>query len=177
VLPDSVDRRRLKELPAPELVALIEPHWRGVFGCSARAEGTVFPVAAWQETFVIAAREEATSLADLVRLAEPLFVDAIVSYTPEAQQCLNDGFAGEVLSAFREGLTAVEPFDYDQVNHYLRDLRWRFKSDKGLTGRQVMSVIRAALTGALAGPCLVVMVILLGKARCLQRTSAALQQI
>lgn len=114
---------------------------------------------------------------DVVRLAEPLFVDEIAAFTTEAQQCMKDGFACEVLAAFREGLPAVEPFDYDRVNNYLRDLRWRFKSDRGLSGRQVMSVVRAALTGTLTGPCLVVMVILLGKARCLQRTLAALQQM
>jgi len=156
-----------------DLIALIEPCWQAAFGCTSRTEGTVFSIAEWQETFLRAAREEAASLTDMVRLAVPLFADVITTYTPEARQCLENSFANEVLSAFREGLATVEPFNYDMVNQYLRDLRWRFKSQKGLSGQQVMFSIRAALTGTLTGPCLVIMIILLGQARCLQRVQAA----
>ena len=167
---------QLKQLAMSDLVALIEPYWEAAFGRTSRAEGTIFSASEWQETFLKAAQEEATSLGDAIQLAEPLFLDEITTYTPEAREAMEDGSASDVLSAFLDDLPAIEPFDYDTVNGYLRNLRWRFKSERGISGRQVMFPIRAVLTGTLTGPCLVITITLLGKTRCLQRIQTALKR-
>jgi glutamyl/glutaminyl-tRNA synthetase len=157
-----------------ELAALVEPRLKAAFGRTHRSEGTVFSASEWRETFLRAAREEMAAWDDVVRLAEPLLADEVAALTPEAREALRSPSAGEVLAAFADTLPTVEPFDYDTVDGCLRELRWRFKNSHGLSGRQVMYPIRAALTGTLTGPCLVVTIILLGRARCLQRATAAI---
>jgi glutamyl/glutaminyl-tRNA synthetase len=163
-----MDAHSLRRQPVTELMAQVEPHLLAAFGTTSRQEGTVFSAAEWLQTFVTSVTDEMVTLEDAVVLGRPIFEDQF-TMTPEAEEALRGPSDRGVLSAFVEGLPAIEPFDYDTVNEYFRSLRARFKSEQALSGRQVMFPIRVALTGTLKGPCLVIIAILLGKRRCQQR--------
>jgi len=165
---ESLDKQHLKERSLSELNALTEPYLQEAFGAISCHIGTVFSETAWRETFTQAISEEMTTLGDVVSLGRPIFEDRF-DLTPEAREAAEQPFTEEVLAKVAGDLPGVEPFDYDTVNAYLRSLRARFKAERGLAGRQVMFSIRAALTGTLKGPCLVVVMILVGRDRCLSR--------
>ena len=165
---ESLDKQHLKERSLSELIALTEPYLQEAFGAISCHIGTVFSETAWRETFTQAISEEMTTLGDVVSLGRPIFEDRF-DLTPEAREAAEQPFTEEVLATVAGDLPGVEPFDYDTVNAYLRSLRARFKAERGLAGRQVMFSIRAALTGTLKGPCLVVVMILVGRDRCLSR--------
>jgi len=58
----------------------------------------------------------------------------------------------------------------------ISELRWHFKALLGVRSRDVLHVVRAALTGRVDAPCLVVACQLLGRARCLQRAQQERQR-
>ena len=167
--PNCVNRQDIKQCSLAQLGELVAPYLLDVFGTTVRANGTIFSPVEWQDVFLTAAREEMHTLDDVVSLGAPIFQDELSQVTPEARRALEDAIAKDVLLMVVQELPAVEPFDYDAVNSYLHDLRGRFKTERGVSGRQVMFTIRSVLTGTLTGPCLVIVMILLGKARCLQR--------
>jgi nondiscriminating glutamyl-tRNA synthetase len=165
---ESLNKQHLRERSLSELIALTEPYLQEAFGAISCHDGTVFSETAWRETFTQAVGEEMIKLGDVVSLGRPIFRDRF-DLTPEAREAVEQPFTREVLAALAGDLPGVEPFDYETLNNYLRGLRARFKAERGLAGRQVMFSIRAALTGTLKGPCLVVVMILLGRDRCLSR--------
>ena len=165
---DWFNKQHLKRRSPADIVALTEPHLRSAFGRVSCHEGTALSETEWRETLAAAIREEMATLQDIVELGRPLFEDDFTP-TAEARQARLAAAAPDVLSALAADLPGLEPFTYDTVNQYLRSLRYRFKTERALAGREVMFPIRAALTGTLKGPCLVVVAILLGKERCLHR--------
>ena len=92
------------------------------------------------------------------------------------ERVLAQPYALDVLRAFIEGLPTVEPFEYDPIDAFVSDLRLRFKASHGIRSRDVMYAIRAALTGRLDGPCLVVACQLLGRWRCRERARMRLTE-
>ncbi len=165
---DWFNKQHLKRRSAADVAALTEPYLRAAYGGVSRHEGTALSETEWRETFINAARDELATLHDVVELGRPIFEDQL-DPTPEAEQALRASAATTVLTAFAADLPDLEPFTYDVVNEYLRSLRYRFKTQHGIAGREVMFPIRAALSGTLKGPCLVVLAVLLGKERCLHR--------
>jgi glutamyl-tRNA synthetase len=171
---DWFNKQHLKRRPLADLVALTEPYLHAAFGRVSGHEGTALSETEWRETFIDATREEMITLRDIVELGRPLFEDEFAP-TTEAEQALEAPAAADVLAAFATDLPGLEPLTYGTVNEYLRSLRYRFKTERGITGRDVMFPIRAALTGTLKGPCLVVVTILLGRDRCLTRVHAGIK--
>jgi len=165
---EALSRQHLRERSLSELIALTEPYLQEAFGAISCHAGTVFSETAWRETFTQAVGAEMIKPGDVVSLGRPIFEDRF-ELTPEAREAAEQPFTTEVLATVTGDLPGVEPFDYDTVNSYLHGLRARFKAERGLAGRQVMFAIRAALTGTVKGPCLVVVMILLGRDRCLSR--------
>jgi nondiscriminating glutamyl-tRNA synthetase len=171
---DWFNKQHLKRHSPAAVVALTKPYLQSAFGRVSCHEGTALGETEWRETFATATRDEMATLQDVVELGQPLFEDNF-ALTEEAKQALLAVAAPDVLSALAADLPGLEPFTYDAVNLYLRALRYRFKTERALAGREVMFPIRAALTGTLKGPCLVVLAILLGKERCLSRIRAEIQ--
>jgi glutamyl-tRNA synthetase len=168
---DWFNKQHLKRRSPADIVTLTAPYLQSAFGRVSCHEGTTLSEIEWRETFATATREEMATLQDVVELGRPLF-EADFVLTTEAKQALLATAAPDVLSAVAADLLGLEPFTYDVVNQYLRSLRYRFKTERALAGREVMFPIRAALTGTLKGPCLVVLAILLGRERCLSRIRA-----
>ena len=174
------NRRALRALDAGEIAALLVPRWQRVYGGAAgiaeRAAGTALTPDEWQRTLALVVHEELDCLDQGVARARFAFVDEV---TPDegAREVLSRPYAPEVLRAFVRELPAVEPFSYPEIDAWIGGLRQRFKAALGATqgvrSRDVMYVLRAALTGRMDGPCLVEVCQLLGQERCAARARAA----
>ena len=174
---DWFNRRYLGQLDACEAARLFAPCWEKAYGVADRAAGTTLLPAEWQRALASAIQGEVHHLGEVVDLARFVFVE-LVERDPagQAARVLAQPYAFDVLRAFIEGMPAVEPFAYDPIDAFVSDLRLRFKASHGIRSRDVMYVIRAALTGQLDGPCLVVACQLLGRQRCRERASMGLAE-
>jgi glutamyl-tRNA synthetase len=168
-----LNRRYLAQLDEATVTRLFIPYWHSAYGLADRAQGTGMTSGAWQRALALSVRGEVHALAEVVDRVRFAFLDGIEPDV-DAAQMLAQPYAPEVLSAFMEGISAVEPFDFDSIDAYVSDLRRRFKASHGVRSRDVMYVVRAALTGELGGPCLVDACRLLGRRRCVERAREAL---
>jgi glutamyl/glutaminyl-tRNA synthetase len=170
----SADAQDVKRLPAQDLAGRIASCLLEAYGSPTRHEGTALSSEQWLETLAEAIRDELGCPADAVRWARFAFAGE-VAVKGDALDVLQHPVAPEVLRAFADGWARLPIYDYDTANAFFGALRKQFKESQGLSGTTVMQAIRAALTGALTGPCLVVVSILLGKDRCLERVCAVLK--
>jgi len=169
---DWFNRRWLGGLGADEVTALLAPHWLAAYGRADRAAGTALSPDQWQETLALAIRQELNRPAQAVEKARFVFVDALCP-NEASQEFLAQPCAAQVLETFAGELGTVQPFEFDPLDAFCRELRLRFKRTLGMRSRDVMYVLRAALTGRQDGPCLVVACQLLGPDRCIQRALQA----
>jgi glutamyl/glutaminyl-tRNA synthetase len=170
----GLERQDLKPFSAREVSDLIRPRLAEAYGSPTRHEGTALSPERWLDTLAEAIHSELDCVSDAVDCARFAFVDEVIQGS-DALDALNQGGAAEVLRAFCDGWASLPEYDYDTADTFFRALRRQFKEAQGLSGVQVMQPIRAALTGSLEGPCLVVVSVLLGKDRCLERIRAALR--
>ena len=172
------NRRALCALDAREITALLVPRWEGAFGAAHCAAGTALTPVEWQQALALALREELDALDQVVERARFAFVDE-VALDERAREILSQPYASEVLKAFVRELPAADPFVYQQIDTWITALRQRFKAAlgaaQGVRSRDVMYVVRAALTGRMDGPCLVEVCQLLGRQRCTERALAAIR--
>lgn len=167
--------RELKPLSVREVSDLIRPLLAEAYGSPTRHIGTALSPEQWLDRLAEAIRGELDCVSDAVGSARFAFVDEVVS-EPGALEALNQAGAADVLGAFADGWASLPAYDYGTADAFFRALRRQFKESQGLRGVQVMQPIRAALTGSLEGPCLVVVSVVLGKDRCLERIQAALKK-
>jgi len=170
----GLQRQDLKPLSAREVSNLIRPRLAETYGGPTRHEGTALSPEQWLDTLAEAIRGELDCVSDAVGSARFAFVDEVVP-EPDALDALNQDGAADVLRVFADGWARLPAYDYDTADAFFRELRRQFKEAQRLSGVHVMQSIRAALTGSLGGPCLVVVSVLLGKDRCLERIRAALR--
>jgi glutamyl/glutaminyl-tRNA synthetase len=161
-------------LSAQDVADRIAPYLREAYGNPTRHEGTALSSEQWLQTLAGAIRDELDCMSDAAKASRFAFADEIIR-EPDALESLSQGAVPEVLRAFADGWARLPAYDYDTADAFFGTLRRQFKETRGLSGKQVMQPIRAALTGSLRGPCLVVVSILLGKDRCLERITAALK--
>lgn len=169
---DWFNRRWLAGLDAKAVTALLSPHWQMAYGRAERAEGTALSATEWRETLALAIREELVLPEQAVDKARFAFVDVLCS-DEASRAVLQAPYADPILDAFGRELGSVEPFESDPLDAFCRGLRLRFKERLGIRSRDVMYVLRAALSGRQDGPCLVEICQLLGPARCVQRANRA----
>jgi hypothetical protein len=86
---------------------------------------------------------------------------------------LGQPYAAQILETFARELVKVSPLNFDTLDAFCRTLRLGLKAELGIRSRDVMHVVRAALSGRQDGPCLVVICQLLGPERCIQRARRA----
>lgn len=175
------NRRALRALGIPEITALLVPRWQAVYGAHCvigRAEGTALTPIEWQQALAQALHEELDNLDQAVEQARFAFVDRVMP-GEQAREVLSRPYAAEVLRTFVHELPAVESFCYEPIDAWISDLRKRFKvalgPTRGVRSRDVMYVLRAALTGRMDGPCLVEVCQLLGQERCKVRALAIIE--
>lgn len=163
-----LNRQQLRQLASDELAAILVPYWRAAYGVAHRAEGTGLSPQAWQQVLAEAIRPEIAFLEDAAERARFAFVDELV-VDRDAQDILAQAYAPEVLSAFVNGIEQVEPYTFEAIDSLVSALRWQFKASHQVRSKDVMVVMRAALTGRVNGPCVVAACQVLGRARCIDR--------
>jgi len=168
------NQRALQRADAARISELVRPRLVAVYGRWHAAEGTAHAPEAWFALLVGAAREEATTLQDMVSLSAFALAPERPELAPDALEALQSPAAGRVLIEFLARLAPEHLETPERANAWLTDLRHALRDSDGLQGRQVMFPIRAALTGSLRGPCLGVVTCLLGAARCRDRAQEAL---
>ena len=168
---DWFNRQCLRQMGAEQVTSILVSRWQRVYGVPDRAERTDLTPLAWQRTLALAIREESCNLSQAACRARFAFEDH-VEREPAAEEVLDQPYAPKVLEAFIHGLACLNSFDYGPIDAFVTDLRWQFKTSHGIRSRDVMYVIRAALTGRLDGPCLVTVCQLLGREQCIERAQA-----
>ena len=172
---DWFNRQSLRRMGAEQVTRMLVARWQRVYGVPDRAERTDLAPSAWQRTLALAIREESCNLSQAVCSARFAFEDH-VERGAVAEEVLAQPYAAQVLTAFIHGLACLGSFDYGPIDASITDLRWRFKASHGIRSRDVMYVIRAALTGRMDGPCLVTVCQLLGREQCIERAQALLAE-
>jgi glutamyl-tRNA synthetase len=174
--PSAFDRDRLRwfsqqhaaALPLDDLTARCLPWLREAYPDAAVRDGE------WLAALIGVVRDEIVVLGDVVPATRWAF-EAPAGWEGAPREALAQPSARPVLAAFEAALSA-QPGDPDPpaAKALLDDLRAHFKAQNGWNGRAVMFPLRAALTGALAGPHLSDVVALLGRDACLSRIGGAL---
>jgi len=149
--------------------AQLRPRLEAAFGRWEASAGTAYDAERWYAALVAALAQEAKTLEEMVALSEFAFVERVTRLTPAAQEALAGAWAPGVLRHCLETLSAPALSGAEAAAAYLRTLRHHWRDTAGLRGQQVMFPLRAALTGTMVGPCLGIVISLLGLARCVQR--------
>lgn len=171
------NKRAMQRADRGSVVEMVRPRLVAAYGRWQAAEGTAYDAEAWLALLVGAAQEEAATLAEIVRLCAFALSEGPPQPGGEAAETLRDPQAGPVLTRALATLDAGDLASPEAAGEYLRGLRHYWRDAAGLRGRQVMFPLRAALTGSLTGPCLGLVLSLLGVARCKQRIEEALSWI
>jgi nondiscriminating glutamyl-tRNA synthetase len=170
---DWFNHRCLRALDGAAAADLFVRRWQAAYGLPDRAGGTALRPEEWRQVLARAILDDIRRLDQAVPQARFAFTDEVV-YGPDAREVLAQPYALAILHAFAQGLPSVSPFDYDAINAFVSQMRWQFKASLGIRSRDTMYVIRAALTGHMHGPCLVVACQLLGQQRCVERAQKAI---
>lgn len=139
-----------------------------------RAEGTAHTPEDWLSILYHATAQEAATAEEMAALSAFAFLDRVEHLSEEAAAALQGPDADQVLSYVLQTLNEESLTTPESANAYLRQVRHRFRDLCGLRGKLVMFPLRAALTGTMIGPCLGVVISLLGSERCRQRIRARL---
>jgi glutamyl/glutaminyl-tRNA synthetase len=173
---DWFNHRVLRQFDPAALAQMAAPCWIVTYGAAHRAEGTALSPAEWQNLLAEALRDELHNLDEIPEKARFAFLDR-VDPDAEAQSVLAQAYARPILRAFVDALPGVAPFDAEPIDAFASELRWRFKEALGIRSRDVMHVLRAALTGRVQGPCLYAIIQLLGRRRCIERAERTLADL
>jgi len=168
----------LRSCALEELMAASRPRLLEVYGCEDRwtDDGGYDSPAQWLGVLLESVRREIESLDDLPAAASFAYNESIM-LTPAARETLSQPCSSKVLASFAKRVQALERTGRMEITALFRDLRAHFKTCYGMRGREVMFPLRAALTGEMRGPCLEVVVCLLGKGRTLERARRQLDII
>jgi hypothetical protein len=147
----------------------LRPLLEQTFGRWEASAGTAYAAETWYATLVTALAQEAKSIPEMVALSAFAFEERVTRLTPAAQEALAGPWAPQVLRHCLDTLTPDAVASSQAAAEYLRALRHHWRDVAGLRGQQVMFPLRAALTGTMVGPCLGIVLSLLGWDRCRQR--------
>lgn len=124
---------------------------------------------AWVSDLVALYQDKLRSASEIVSLTEVFFL-ADPADEEEAATVLAEEQVPTVLAAFRDQVAALEALDVDAVKTAIKSVQ----QATGFKGKQLFMPIRAALTGQTHGPDLNATIVLLGKAKVLDRLAARL---
>jgi nondiscriminating glutamyl-tRNA synthetase len=170
---DWFNHRYLSGLDAAGLVSWAAPRWQAAYGISDRAQGTSLSGPAWRRALVEALRDDLHHLDEVPGGVSFAFADEVAPDS-EAAALLSNPYAPAVLRAFLDQIDSLPSLDFSSVDAWITGLRWALKEKLRIRSRDVMFVLRAALTGRVHGPCLVAVIEILGRERCTVRARAAL---
>ncbi|HEY5063122.1 MAG TPA: glutamate--tRNA ligase [Gemmatimonadaceae bacterium] len=128
----------------------------------------------WLMTLIDLLKVRARTIDDMVRQAAPFLTDAIV-YEPDAvaKQWKDRAASGEILRALWDSLRRAPAWDAQGLEDVLRQLA----ATLGVGAGKLFQPLRVALTGSAASPGIFDVLILLGRARSLERIDAAVRYL
>ncbi len=173
----AFSKKTLQHADASRIISLIRERFVAAYGRWEAAEGTSHDPESWFDCLVNAAQEEACCLSDMVSLAAFALAETTPELTHEAAEALRQPAAECVLRRLSGQLTQEMAATPEVARDSLTGLRRFYREEQGWRGRDVMFPIRAALTGSLRGPCLGIVVSLLGHGRCQHRLAEALESL
>ena len=132
--------------------------------------------AEWWDALARAVAGELHAPDDLPGALRFAFEDGVVA-GDTAKEALRGPHAPAVLTDFVSRLETLERATPDAVAQLFKELRATFRERHAMRGRDVMFAVRAALSGTIEGPCLEVVVCLLGRRRCAERARRQLNLI
>jgi hypothetical protein len=140
------------------------------YGCWERAQGTGLGAAAWFEALAEAVQAEAQDWQDAMALCRFAYIDEPdVLASDWATEALSRTCCKSVIATAADALRPESLRSIEAANAFWREVRHLLRESDGLRGREVMDVLRAALTGQSRGPCLGIVGALLGPVRTRQR--------
>ena len=131
---------------------------------------------AWWDALAGSIREELRAPDDLPAAVHFAFAED-VPLAAQAADALGGACAPDILSDFVSRLERLGSAEPEAVKRLFQELRSAFRERHGIRGRDVMFVVRSALTGRVQGPCLEVVVCLLGRRRCAERARRQLKSL
>lgn len=112
----------------------------------------------WARKLVALYQEQMSYGAEIVELSKQFFQDDI-QYDDDAKAVLEEEQVPEVLQAFYDQISALEPFEAAGIKQAMKNVQ----KATGHKGKKLFMPIRAAVTGAIRGPELPNAIELLGK--------------
>ncbi|OMP67969.1 glutamate--tRNA ligase [Domibacillus epiphyticus] len=161
-----MNNQYMKEQPVERVVELARPH---LVKAGLIDEAFSPEQEEWVESLIALYQEKMSFGAEIVELSG-LFFKEDVQYEDEAKEVLSEEQVPEVLRAFAEKASALDPFEAAGVKKAMKDVQ----KETGHKGKKLFMPIRAAVTGQTHGPDLPKAIELLGKEKVLKRLNAIL---
>ena len=163
---DWMNGQYIARLPIEELTAAVGPLLIGAgLPPDVGADLQARPGDPWLHRLVDLLRPRAKRLTDFVELARP-FLSETVEYEPEAvDKHLSAPGLGDQVAALAATLCAVDPFDESHVEAAVRGTA----AEWGIKAGVLIHATRVAVTGRTASPGLFEVLVLLGRARTVER--------
>ena len=162
---DWMNGQYIARLPVEELTALVEPL---LINAGLPPDAAADPQAGsgdpWLRRLVDLLRPRAKRLTDFADLALPFLGD--VEYEPEAvDKHLSAPGLGDHVAALAAALRSLDPFDEARVEAAVRETA----TERGIKAGMLIHATRVAVTGRTASPGLFEVLVLLGRARSVDR--------
>jgi glutamyl-tRNA synthetase len=128
----------------------------------------------WYYSLLDLLRVRARTIGDIVRQARPYFQET-VEYDPDAvaKQWKDPAATAEILSAVRDTLATLEPWDAESMETATRALA----ESRGVGAGKLFQPLRVALTGLSVSPGIFDVLLVLGRERSLARIHAAISEL
>jgi glutamyl-tRNA synthetase len=160
----------IARMPGAEIARRVEPElreaglWRDEFAGARRA---------WLAAVIDLVKPRLKRLADVVDLAGPFLRDAVDPDPTAAAKYLSSADLAPHLSALRERLARVEPFEPAPIEAALRDVA----AARGVKAAALIHATRVAVTGQAVSPGLFEVLALVGRDRVVDRLAAAERRV
>ena len=165
---DWMNGQYIARLPIEELAAAVEPLLIDAGlrpGAAAEDQAGRDAEAIWFHRLLDLLRPRAKRLTDFVELTRPFLSDT-VEYEPEAvDKHLSAAGLGDHVAALATTLRSLDPFDQTQVEAAVRGTA----TERGIKAGMLIHATRVAATGRATSPGLFEVLVLLGRARSVER--------
>ncbi len=165
---DWMNGQYIARLPIAELAAAVEPLLIDAglpLDATAELQESPRPGDPWLHRLVVLLRPRAKRLTDFVDLARP-FLSKTIEYEAEAvDKHLSAAGLGDHVAALAATLRTLAPFDEAQVEAAVRGTA----TERGIKAGMLIHATRVAVTGRTTSPGLFEVLVLLGRARSVER--------
>lgn len=171
-----INAQYMKKLPAEKITEMAIPHLI--------EKGYITSAPTGEELdrlnrFTQVIRDHLSYAGQYTDFADLYYKDDFSIEDEECQAILKEETAFEVITLFKDKLSAVEEFTAENIQPLFKQIMKQFKAEKGIKigGKSVYMPIRIALTGQMHGPDLAGLVEVLGCERAVKRIGQTLQNM